>query len=400
MLEAPLIFRKENVMAKQVFVDFELPEAMLADTNKIIKERFPAWLVNRKDNQVASVRILWAGWLFLKYSEGLASKYDGRFPYVAYTLYTAVDRPYAFQTVMLESEYIDAMERMSRLYPDVFEDKTKDKNYFLAILGYACLRELYDNNIELHYDTEKANDLADSENAQLDYAWLEDGTNKPFSIKIKQLSKAKHDAGDEFHYRVQYSIPENGKDISNVVFYDDLEKVLDLEDVKITDDKGNEVTKEGNLKLDKDKESFTWQPSKEYLTQMPKHIYTADITVKLKTDADLSGYLNKATKNYEIPNVAHMKYNNKDIPSNPVKVETPPPAENKAVKSVQGLSGSYHEDKDNVEIGKDYTYKIEYTAGEGQHLTDVEFTDDLEDVLDLEKVVVKNSDGKDITRYT
>ena len=38
MLEAPLIFRKENVMAKQVFVDFELPEAMLADTNKIIKE--------------------------------------------------------------------------------------------------------------------------------------------------------------------------------------------------------------------------------------------------------------------------------------------------------------------------------------------------------------------------
>lgn len=87
MLEAPLIFRKENVMAKQVFVDFELPEAMLADTNKIIKERFPAWLVDRKDNRVASVRILWAGWLFLKYSEGLASKYDGRFPYVAYTPY-------------------------------------------------------------------------------------------------------------------------------------------------------------------------------------------------------------------------------------------------------------------------------------------------------------------------
>ncbi|MDU7058362.1 MAG: hypothetical protein E6337_09020 [Ligilactobacillus salivarius] len=178
-------------MAKQVFVDFELPEAMLADTNKIIKERFPAWLVDRKDNQVASVRILWAGWLFLKYSEGLASKYDGRYPYVSYTSYTSVDRPYAFQSVMLESEYIDAMERMSRLYPDVFEDKTKDNNYFLAVLGYACLRELYDNNIELHYDADKANKLADSELAQLDYAWLEDGTNKPFSIKIKQLLKNK-----------------------------------------------------------------------------------------------------------------------------------------------------------------------------------------------------------------
>lgn len=208
---------------------------------------------------------------------------------------------------------------------------------------------------------------------------------------------AKHDAGDEFHYRVQYSIPENGKDITNVQFYDDLEKVLDLENVTITDDQGNDVTKEGDLKLDKEKETFNWQPSKDYLTKMPRHIYTADITVRLKTDADLSGYLNKATKTYQIPNVAHMKYNNKDIPSNTVKVETPPPAENKVVKSVEGISGAYHNDKDNVEVGKDYTYKIEYTAGEGQHLTDVEFTDDLEDVLDLEKVVVQNSEGKDIT---
>ncbi|MEK3560664.1 hypothetical protein [Lactobacillus crispatus] len=178
-------------MAKQTFVDFELPEAMLSDTNKIITEKFPSWLVHKKDNQVAAVRILWAGWLFLKYSEGLAGKYDGRFPYIDYIPYTAVDRPYAFQSVMLESEYMDAMERMSRLYPEVFEDKTKDNNYFLAVLGYACLRELYDNNIELHYDEELASKLSDSAEAQLDYAWLEDGTNKPFTIKIKQLSTSK-----------------------------------------------------------------------------------------------------------------------------------------------------------------------------------------------------------------
>lgn len=208
---------------------------------------------------------------------------------------------------------------------------------------------------------------------------------------------AKHDQGDEFHYRVQYSIPENGKDISNVTFYDDLEKVLDLENVKITDDKGNDITKEGDLKLDKDKETFNWQPNKDYLTQMPNHVYTAEITAKLKTDADLSGYLNKATKTYQVPNTAHMKYNNKDIPSNTVKVETPPPEDNKVVKRVKGLSDTFHEDKDNVEIGKDYTYEVDFKPGAGQNLKDVEFTDDLEDVLDLEKVVIKNSDGKDIT---
>lgn len=60
MLEVPLIFRieRKNNMTKQVFVDYELPEAMLADANKIIKEKFPAWLVDRKNNKVASIRIL------------------------------------------------------------------------------------------------------------------------------------------------------------------------------------------------------------------------------------------------------------------------------------------------------------------------------------------------------
>lgn len=171
--------------ADQVFVDFELPEAMLADVNKIIVRKFPEWIAKHRDNRVASVRILWAGWLFLKYAEGLNSKYN-KFPAVAYTPYTAMDRPVAFQTIMLKSEYKDAMERLSRLYPEVFTDKTKDKNYFLASLGYVCLRELYDGNIEIRYDTEKASQLVDNTEAQLDYAWLVDGMNKPLSVQVRE----------------------------------------------------------------------------------------------------------------------------------------------------------------------------------------------------------------------
>lgn len=176
--------------ADQVFVDFELPEPMLADVNKIIVEKFPEWIVKHRDNRVASVRILWAGWLFLKYSEGLNNKY-GKFPAVAYSPYNAMDRPVAFQTVMLKSEFTDAMERMSRLYPDLFADNTKDNDYFLASLGYVCLRELYDGNIELRYDEEKSSHLIDNEEAQLDYAWLVDGTNKPLSVRVKESKPVK-----------------------------------------------------------------------------------------------------------------------------------------------------------------------------------------------------------------
>ena len=74
--------------AKQVYVDFELPEAMYKDINVMMKRKFPNWIVDNLDNghqlQAAiSVRLLWAGWLFLKYSEGIAGKYEGRFPGVA-----------------------------------------------------------------------------------------------------------------------------------------------------------------------------------------------------------------------------------------------------------------------------------------------------------------------------
>lgn len=210
---------------------------------------------------------------------------------------------------------------------------------------------------------------------------------------------AKYEIGEEFNYKVTYTIPKNGKDISNVVFEDDLEDVLDLKDVKIIDDKGNDVTKsDGDLKIDQEKESFTWQPTKDYLVKMPDHMYTVNITAKIKPNVDLAKYIDKASNQYQIPNVAKMKYNNTDVPSNKVDIITPPPtSQNKIIKSIQGLSGSYHEDKDNVEIGKDYTYKVQYTAAQGKTLKNVEFGDDLEDVLDLRKVVVQNSDGKDVT---
>ena len=214
----------------------------------------------------------------------------------------------------------------------------------------------------------------------------------------KDGSEAKYQQGDEFHYTVKYTIPKNGKDLTNVEFSDDLEDVLDLKNVKVTDDKGNDITKqEGTLTTDDNKESFNWQPNKDYLAKMADHEYTVDITAQVKNDADLTNYLDKASQEYQIPNTAHMKYNDKDIPSNEVHVITPPPTKDKVTKSVKGLSGDFKNDSDNVEVGKDYTYKIDFEPAEGKNLKDVEFSDDLEDVLDLEKVQVLNPNGKDVT---
>lgn len=209
---------------------------------------------------------------------------------------------------------------------------------------------------------------------------------------------AKYKQGEEYHYKVLYTIPKNGSKLTNVAFSDDLEDVLSLEKVKVSDEKNNDITDtQGTLKTDKEKESFNWQAKESLLSSMQGHTYTVDITAKVKDNVGLSKYLDKASEQYQIPNTAQMSYNGKDIPSNPVQVITPPPAKNKVTKEVKGLSDSFKSDHDNVEIGKDYTYKITYEPAQGLNLKDVEFTDDLEDVLDLEKVVVQNPDGKDIT---
>lgn len=187
-------------MTKQVFVDFELPEAMLADTNKIIERMFPNWLLKERSNRIAAFRLLWAGWLFLKYEDGINAKY-GEFPGVEYQPYTAMDRPVTFQSVMLQSQYADAMQRMARLYPEVFEDKTKDNNYFLAVLGYAAFREMFDGRLELDSidavkrledespeEFAKKNEkftklLAEDPETQVTYTWLKDSKSQPFNIK-------------------------------------------------------------------------------------------------------------------------------------------------------------------------------------------------------------------------
>lgn len=211
---------------------------------------------------------------------------------------------------------------------------------------------------------------------------------------------AEHDPGEEYKYQVVYSIPDNGKSITNIQFNDDLEDVLELGDVVVKDDKGRDITKEdGVLTKDENKESFNWQANKEFLEEMAGKKYTVTISSKVKPDADPSKYLDKDVEpdQIRVPNVANMIYNDETIPSPPAYVIPPVPNDAKVVKSVKGLEDKYSTESANVEIGKEYSYKIDFTLPTGTELKDVEFNDDLEDVLDLKKVVVKNSNDKDIT---
>lgn len=176
-------------MARQLEVDFEFPRYMVVESNEIIRRDFPSWLVQHMDkpNATVAVRAIWAGWLFLKFQEEYAAGHDGDFVGVTYESYSAIDDPFVFESTMLVSQYKDSMERMARLYPDVYYSKGRDNNYFLARLGWACLRELHDQTLLLNYDTKLAEKMASGDEiAELGYAWLSENPKRPIKLEKRK----------------------------------------------------------------------------------------------------------------------------------------------------------------------------------------------------------------------
>lgn len=81
---------------------------------------------------------------------------------------------------------------------------------------------------------------------------------KQLSIASQNLAEAKD--SKEFEYQLQYvnTLSEKYKSLS-----DGLENVLDLEEVKVTDEQGNDINGDDKLALNKDKK-FKWTPSEKY----------------------------------------------------------------------------------------------------------------------------------------
>ncbi|MEB7800346.1 isopeptide-forming domain-containing fimbrial protein [Staphylococcus xylosus] len=182
----------------------------------------------------------------------------------------------------------------------------------------------------------------------------------------------------------------NLKNYNKLGIGDDLPSVADLKSVKIIDDKGNDITKEGALTIDDKKESFVWL-AKEPNKFSGKSI-KAVINTALKVNADYSKF-DKDNK-YIIDNKGYTIENDNKIPTNKVIVSTPK-TDNKITKSIVESSGEEMNQKD-VKIDENYKYRITGTIGNNLNITDFKFVDDGEDVLEFSNVKVLENDA-DIT---
>ena len=208
----------------------------------------------------------------------------------------------------------------------------------------------------------------------------------------KKEVKSKDEA---IKYQINYTLPDN-KEITTLTLKDNLEDVLDLTTVKVTAN-GQDITKLGNLYLNHDAEEFTWVMNTQEIKNYYGKTITVEVESKFKATANFDKYVTADKTAIEVPNVAQIIMNNETpINSNTVHV----------VPKYEGISSQvqkYIVDNGKLLVNKqlealkgNVDYRIDYTIPDNKDLTNLILKDDLENVLDVQKVTVMSNDT-DIT---
>ncbi|HAZ2726107.1 TPA: isopeptide-forming domain-containing fimbrial protein, partial [Enterococcus faecalis] len=106
---------------------------------------------------------------------------------------------------------------------------------------------------------------------------------------------------------------------------DDINKVLDITDVKVTDESGKDVTANGKVTQENNKVTFEMNKKDDSYSYLAGHTYTMTITTKIKADAtdeELAPYIEQGG----IPNQADLNFGNEGDVLHSNKPTVTPPA--------------------------------------------------------------------------
>ncbi|MDK6961473.1 isopeptide-forming domain-containing fimbrial protein, partial [Klebsiella michiganensis] len=120
---------------------------------------------------------------------------------------------------------------------------------------------------------------------------------------------------------------------------DDINKVLDITDVKVTDENGKDVTANGKVTQENNKVTFEMNKQADSYDYLSGHTYTMTITTKIKADAtdeELAPYIEQGG----IPNQADLNFGNEgDVLHSNKPTVTPPaptPEDPTITKDIEG----------------------------------------------------------------
>ncbi|MGV2929319.1 isopeptide-forming domain-containing fimbrial protein [Macrococcus capreoli] len=215
----------------------------------------------------------------------------------------------------------------------------------------------------------------------------------------KESNNAEVKKATDYKYHVNTTITDN-KAVKSIEIKDDLEDVLEAKSAKVLDKAGKDITAEGTLTIDKEKEIISWKAKDA--SKFAGQKLVLEVVAQVKKDADLSKYTDKDGK-VTIPNTANVIVDGTTTPSDKVDVTVPKeapkpkdPSKTEVDKSVLDISGN-EVNETAVQKATDYKYHVNTTITDNKAVKSIEIKDDLEDVLEAKSAKVLDKAGKDIT---
>ncbi|MGN4770651.1 SpaA isopeptide-forming pilin-related protein, partial [Bacillus cereus group sp. MYBK216-2] len=155
-------------------------------------------------------------------------------------------------------------------------------------------------------------------------------------------------------YQVGTHIPNDPPKYKSMVISDDLEDVLEVLEVKVYDQNGQDIISKGTLNIDKQRSEVTFTFGEKFdYKSYEDQIINLSIKAKIKNNADLFSYVDK-----KIPNKAELHFDDKTLTSKEVTI-TPPEAPKDVTVSIHKI------DSENLNKGlKGAEFEVRNSANE------------------------------------
>ncbi|NSV97116.1 isopeptide-forming domain-containing fimbrial protein [Enterococcus faecalis] len=200
----------------------------------------------------------------------------------------------------------------------------------------------------------------------------------------------------EFKWNVKTAFGNETSTWTQASMVDDINKVLDITDVKITDENGKDVTANGTVTQENNKVTFEMNKQADSYDYLSGHTYTMTITTKIKTDAtdeELAPYIEQGG----IPNQADLNFGNEgDVLHSNKPTVTPPAPTPEDPTITKDIEGQDHLDLTNRD--QEFKWNVKTAFGnETSTWTQASMVDDINKVLDITDVKITDENGKDVT---
>ncbi|ASE35738.1 isopeptide-forming domain-containing fimbrial protein [Mammaliicoccus sciuri] len=195
--------------------------------------------------------------------------------------------------------------------------------------------------------------------------------------------------GDTFKYEKIAQFGNKEADVKRGVI-DEVTKPLKINDIKVMDEKDQEITKDGDLKIDEKTNTYSWFAKGPKKLAGKKIKVLADVTVR--DDVSLKEY--EKDGQFVLPNTIKIVEGDKETPSNEVETVLEK-VDFKTEKVIVDDTGK--EVKENeVKAGESYTYRIKTDIPNAEKVDAIKIEDDMNDVLQIDGMKVYLG-GKKIT---